>query len=74
MARRVLDVAPLLPAPVWGRDELDAGEMWNSNSIVAWLLARAGFDMADVALPANGRAPGWNAGIVVAGRAGGRGA
>ena len=74
VARRVLEVAPTLPSPVWGRDELRAGEMWNSNSIVAWLLARAGFDMAAVAMPRGGRAPGWNAGIVVAGRAGGRGA
>jgi hypothetical protein len=45
--------------------------MWNSNSIVAWLLARAGFDMASVAMPANGRAPGWDAGLVVAARGAG---
>jgi hypothetical protein len=24
-----------LPTPVWGRDELDAGEMWNSNSVTS---------------------------------------
>ncbi len=72
MARRVLEVAPLLPTPVWGRDELGTGEMWNSNSIVAWLLARAGFDMPGVGMPKNGRAPGWDAGVLVAGRPGGR--
>jgi hypothetical protein len=72
MARRVLEVAPLLPTPVWGRDELGTGEMWNSNSIVGWLLARAGFDMPGVGMPKNGRAPGWDAGVLVAGRPGGR--
>lgn len=68
VARRVLDLAPHIPTPVWGRDELHAGEMWNSNSIVSWLLARAGFDTATIAPPANGRAPGWDAGLVVAAR------
>lgn len=67
-ARRVLELAPEIPTPVWGRDELRAGEMWNSNSIVAWLLARAGFDTAAVVLPDGGRAPGWDAGLVVAAR------
>jgi len=67
-ARRVLDLAPRIPTPVWGRDELRAGEMWNSNSIVSWLLARAGFDVPAIALPTGGRAPGWNAGLVVARR------
>jgi len=67
-ARRVLELAPTLPAPVWGRDELRTGEMWNSNSIVSWLLARAGFDMAAVAMPKGGRAAGWDAGLVAAER------
>ena len=31
LARRVLDLMPYVPTPVWGRDELGAGEMWNSN-------------------------------------------
>src|SRR6266498_471215 len=38
VAQRVLDLAPHVPTAVWGRDELAAGEMWNSNSIIAWLL------------------------------------
>jgi hypothetical protein len=35
VARRVLDLVAAVPAPVWGRDELAAGEMWNSNSVIA---------------------------------------
>ena len=68
-ARRVLDVAPQVPTPVWGRDELGTGDMWNSNSIVSWVLARAGFDVPGIALPTGGRAPGWDAGLVAAERA-----
>jgi hypothetical protein len=67
-ARRVLDLVPRVPTLVWGRDELKAGEMWNSNSIISWLLARAGFDYASIKPPAGGRAPGWNAGILLAKR------
>jgi hypothetical protein len=68
VARRILDVVPSVPTPVWGRDELRAGEMWNSNSIIAWLLARSGIDAAAVSTPVGGRAPGWAAGVVVAAR------
>jgi hypothetical protein len=71
-ARRVLGLVGELPAPVWGRDELGAGEMWNSNSVVSWLLVRAGIDLADAAPPQGGRAPGWDAGVVVARRSGAR--
>jgi hypothetical protein len=67
-ARRLLELAPHVPAPVWGRDELRTGEMWNSNSTISWLLARAGLDVESIALPPGGRAPGWRAGIVVAQR------
>ena len=74
-AQRLLDLVPQVPTPVWGRDELDTGEMWNSNSITSWLVARSGLDLGTVQLPAGGRAPGWNAGLAVAGVAGsGRGA
>lgn len=68
IARRLLAVAPHAPTPVWGRDELGAGEMWNSNSIVSWLLVRSGIDVAAIRPPPGGRAPGWNAGVVVARR------
>jgi hypothetical protein len=67
-ARRLLELAPQVPTPVWGRDQLRAGEMWNSNSIVAWLLMRAGLDAEAIQPPPGGRAPGWRAGVVVAHR------
>jgi hypothetical protein len=67
-ARRLLELAPTVPTPVWGRDQLRTGEMWNSNSIVAWLIARAGLDAEAVRPPTGGRAPGWNAGLIVARR------
>ena len=65
-ARRLLDVVPSVPVMVWGRDELGTGEMWNSNSVIAWLLARADLAPHRLRPPAGGRAPGWHAGIVAA--------
>lgn len=67
-ARRVLDAVPQVPTPVWGRDELATGEMWNSNSVIAWTLARSEIDTESIQPPAGGRAPGWQAGLVVARR------
>ena len=67
-ARRVLELLPTIPTPVWGRDELGAGEMWNSNSVTSWVLARSGVDVAAIHPPPGGRAPGWHAGLVVAAR------
>jgi hypothetical protein len=75
-ALRLLALTGSLPTPVWGRDELHAGEMWNSNSVIAWLITRAGLDADAIQPPTGGRAPGWNAGLVVARRQvtqGGRG-
>lgn len=63
LARRVLDLAPTVPPHVWGRDELGTGEMWNSNSVVAWLLARSGLPVETISPPLGGRAPGWRVGI-----------
>ena len=68
LARRLLDLVGSLPSPVWGRDELGTGEMWNSNSVIAWLLDRAGIGTDAIASPAGGRAPGWQAGLVTARR------
>jgi hypothetical protein len=68
LADRVIELVPLAPAPVWGRDELGAGEMWNSNSLVSWLLVRSGIGVESVDPPAGGRAPGWQAGAVLAER------
>jgi hypothetical protein len=67
-AMRVIELVRVVPTPVWGRDELRAGEMWNSNSLVSWLITRSGLDIDSVHLPSRGRAPGWHAGIVVANR------
>lgn len=67
-AARLLELAAACPTPTWGRDELGAGEMWNSNSLVAWLLAASDHAVDGLAPPAGGRAPGWRAGLVVAAR------
>jgi hypothetical protein len=68
MARRLLDIVPTVPRPVWGRDELKAGEWWNSNSMIAWLLAASGVPTEHLRPPPRGRAPGWDAGLEVARR------
>jgi hypothetical protein len=68
VARRILDVLPSIPTPVWGRDDLGTGEMWNSNSVISWVLVRGGADITTIHPPVNGRAPGWNAGVAVAAR------
>jgi len=67
--RRLLDLVPSVPTPVWGRDELHTGDMWNSNSLISWLIEGSGIDTTEIQLPPGGRAPGWDAGIVVAHRA-----
>lgn len=68
VARRLLALVPSVPVLRWGRTVDGAGEMWNSNSVVSYLLAASGLPAAGVAPPPNGRAPGWRAGIVVASR------
>jgi len=68
LARRVLELVVDVPTPVWGRDELQAGEMWNSNSVISWVIARSGLDVEALSPLAGGRAPGWHAGLVIAGR------
>jgi hypothetical protein len=67
-ARRILDLITQIPTPVWGRDELGTGEMWNSNSIIAWVIARSGLDTESIKPPPGGRAPGWHAGLEIARR------
>lgn len=66
--RRLLELAPAFPMATWGADEQRTGDMWNSNSLISWLLVRSGHDLGSVRLPARGRAPGWSAGAVVAAR------
>jgi hypothetical protein len=63
VVQQVLDLVPATPTPVWGRDELHLGEMWNSNSVVAWALTMAGVVANAGSPPAAGRAPGWAAGV-----------
>jgi hypothetical protein len=70
VAGRILDLVASVPTPVWGRDELAAGEMWNSNSVIAWLIVTAGLPTDLVRPPAHGRAPGWASGLEVARRRG----
>jgi hypothetical protein len=67
-ARRLLELVPQVPTPVWGRDELRAGEMWNSNSTISWLIERSQLEIDSIKPPPGGRAPGWRAGIAIARR------
>jgi hypothetical protein len=67
-ALSILHNAPLVPTATWGRDELHAGEMWNSNSAIAWLIAQSGIPTDTIHPPYGGRAPGWHAGLTVASR------
>lgn len=69
VARRLLDLIARVPTPVWGRDELGTGEMWNSNSLTSWVIARSGLPVEHLRPPAGGRAPGWDAGLAMAARA-----
>ena len=64
-ARRVLAMAKSVPPYVWGRDELRVGEMWNSNSVVAWVLTMAGLPAGEIHPPTGGRAPGWSTGVLI---------
>lgn len=66
-AMGLLDAVSECPAHIWGRDEMGVGEMWNSNSVIAWLLAVSGHDLHGVGPPQGGRAPGWAAGLAAAG-------
>jgi hypothetical protein len=67
-AARLLELVPSSPTVTWGRDELGTGEMWNSNSLISWLLAASSHDTSVISPPAGGRAPGWSAGLRVAAR------
>ncbi|MDN4481777.1 hypothetical protein [Demequina muriae] len=56
------------PTLTWGQTVPDTGDMWNSNSLVSWVLATAGLPTRHEP-PNGGRAPGWAAGEHVARRA-----
>jgi hypothetical protein len=68
LAQRLLELVPDVPTATWGRDELETEAMWNSNSLTSWLLASSGIRTDDLSPPQGGRAPGWDAGLVVADR------
>ena len=62
-------VVPRVPTPVWGRDGLGAGEMWNSNSVIAWVIARSGIDAESIPTAAQEAArPAGGPDVVVASR------
>jgi hypothetical protein len=65
-AQALLQLVGSVPPLMWGRDELHVGEMWNSNSVVSWLLARSGLKPVELQPPHDGRAPGWRAGVCIA--------
>jgi hypothetical protein len=65
-SRRLLELVAAVPPLVWGRDELDMGEMWNSNSVIAWLLAQTGLRPEEIHPPVGSRAPGWAVGLRLA--------
>lgn len=67
-ARRLVKLASSVPELVWGRDQLDVGDMWNSNSVISWLLVQSGLAMKAIHPPPGGRAPGWYAGTAIANR------
>jgi hypothetical protein len=64
----LLDLVPGFPLATWGLDEQGTGDMWNSNSLVSWLLTASGHGLDAVGPPADGRAPGWRAGALVGSR------
>lgn len=70
-ASRLIDLAATVPSLSWGRRIDHADEMWNSNSVISYLLASAGLPAAEFQPPIGGTAPGWRTGIAVydAGRA-----
>lgn len=67
VAQRLLDLVPAVPALIWGR-RVDGADMWNSNSVIAWLLTRSGLAIDTITPPTGYRAPGWDAGSAVARR------
>ena len=58
---------PSVPRLTWGRDAFGIRDMWNSNSLISWLLQSSGIDASQLAPPDRGDAPGWNSGISASG-------
>ncbi|MGH2754075.1 MAG: hypothetical protein ACRDLB_06535 [Actinomycetota bacterium] len=64
---RLLELVGDVPPLLWGRCPAPGEEMWNSNSVISWLLERSGIDARSIRPPPGGRAPGWSTGIERAG-------
>lgn len=64
--RDLLGRVATAPRLTWGRDPFGIGDMWNSNSLVAWLLDSSGIDASVLTPPDGGDAPGWRSGIAAA--------
>lgn len=69
-ARDLVVHAGVAPRLIWGRDPFGIGDMWNSNSLVAWLLHTSDIDTTLLGPPGDGLAPGWRCGAVAAERLG----
>jgi len=54
-AQRVLTSVHQIPTPVWGRAELKTGEMWNSNAVIARVIARSGIPIGAIHPPQEAR-------------------
>lgn len=65
-SRALLAQVPDLPRHVWGRDVFGIGDMWNSNSVISWLLTVSGLRVSTLRPPQGGAAPGWRSGVVAA--------
>ena len=66
VARALVGQIRDVPSRTWGRTVGSTGDMWNSNSLVSWLIATVGLDPSGVVPPDGGRAPGWQAGLAIA--------
>lgn len=65
-ARALLTRVSEVPRLVWGRDAFGIKDMWNSNSLISWLLHISGIDAAQLTPPRDGSAPGWRSGLAAA--------
>lgn len=65
-ARALLEHVASAPALPWGRDVFGIRDMWNSNSLISWLLQSSGIDAGRLVPPAGGDAPGWDSGVAAA--------
>jgi len=65
-SRTLLAHVPHAPAHVWGRDVFGIGDMWNSNSLISWILEQSDIVTDVLSPPQDGTAPGWRSGVIAA--------